>query len=89
MTKIRTGFIGAGGIARAHAYAINSLKYYYDDAPDVELFSVTSQRESSRNAFASKFGFQKAEPSRYCDKDRCEVRRGHGRSHEGHGPVIG
>jgi predicted dehydrogenase len=62
MTKIRTGFIGAGGIARAHVYAINSLKYYYDDAPDVELYSVTSQRESSRNAFAAKFGFQKAEP---------------------------
>ncbi|NPA36133.1 MAG: Gfo/Idh/MocA family oxidoreductase [Chlorobi bacterium] len=61
MEKVTTGFIGAGGIARAHAYAINSLKYYYDDAPEVVLHSVSSKRESSRKEFAKRFGFLKAE----------------------------
>ena len=28
-TPVRIGFLGAGGIAQAHAYALDSLKYYY------------------------------------------------------------
>ena len=51
------GFIGAGGIARAHAFSLNSLKYYYDDAPDVNFISVTSAREESRKGFAEKSNF--------------------------------
>jgi len=60
MSKINIGFIGAGGIARAHAYAINSLKYYYDDAPEISLYAVNSYRKESRDSFAEKYGFQKS-----------------------------
>jgi predicted dehydrogenase len=58
MTPINIGFMGAGGIARAHAFALNSLKYYYDDAPEIVFRSVTSQREESRSRFAGKYGFR-------------------------------
>jgi predicted dehydrogenase len=37
------------------------LKYYYDDAPDISLVSVTSSREESRTAFAKKYGFSTAQ----------------------------
>ncbi len=62
MTKMNqgkpiVGFIGAGGIARSHAYSLNSLKYYYDDAPDIELRTVCSETKESREAFGKKFGF--------------------------------
>jgi len=40
--KAVVGFIGAGGIARSHAFSLNSLKYYYNDAPDIELAAVCS-----------------------------------------------
>jgi predicted dehydrogenase len=53
----KIGFIGAGGIARSHAYSLNSLRYFYNNVPEVELAAVCSARESSREAFASKFGF--------------------------------
>ena len=33
--KAIVGFIGAGGIARSHAYSLNSLRYFYNDAPEV------------------------------------------------------
>lgn len=55
------GFIGAGGIARAHAFALNSLNFFYNDAPEVKLISVTSFREESRNNFAKSYEFLKAE----------------------------
>ena len=55
------GFIGAGGIARAHAFALNSLNFFYDDAPEIKLVSVTSFREESRKSFAKSYGFSKAE----------------------------
>lgn len=61
MQKIKVGFIGAGGIARAHVYAIQALPFYYVQVPDIELESVCSFREESRNAFAQKFGFNKAQ----------------------------
>jgi len=57
------GFIGAGGIARAHAFSLNSLKYYYDDVQDVNFISVTSSREESRSKFAAKYGFVRSESS--------------------------
>jgi predicted dehydrogenase len=53
------GFIGAGGIARSHAYSLNSLKYYYDDVPGIELAAVCSANPGSREAFAKRFGFKK------------------------------
>ncbi len=61
MDSIRIGFIGAGGIARSHAFSLNSLKFYYDDAPDISLVSVTSSREETRKVFAKKYGFSTAQ----------------------------
>ena len=56
--KIVVGFLGAGGIARSHAYSLNSLKYFYNDAPDIEFKAVCSVTEESRNTFAKNFGFK-------------------------------
>lgn len=61
MEKAVIGFIGAGGIARSHAYSLNSLKYFYDDAPDIDLESVCSATKESRDKFAGKFGFTKSD----------------------------
>lgn len=57
---ISAGFIGAGGIARSHAFSLNSIKYYYNDAPTAELTAVCSSTEKSRRAFASQYGFAQA-----------------------------
>ncbi len=61
MQKIHVGFLGAGGIACAHAYSIQALKYYYNDVPCLVTESVASVRKGSRDVFAKKFGFSKAE----------------------------
>lgn len=61
MQKIHVGFIGAGGIARAHVYAIQALKFYYNEVPEIVLESVASARQESREAFAKQMGFEKAE----------------------------
>ncbi|HKK43718.1 MAG TPA: Gfo/Idh/MocA family oxidoreductase, partial [Bacteroidales bacterium] len=58
--KIIAGFIGAGGIARAHAYCLDSLPYYYENIPGIELRMVCSAREESRQVFMKKYGFIKA-----------------------------
>lgn len=58
--KIKIGFLGAGGIARSHAYALNSLKYYYPEVPEIEFTAVCSARKESRDAFAEKFGFRQS-----------------------------
>ena len=60
METIRIGFIGAGGIAKAHAYAINALKFYYDNIPGLSLELITSVSEESRNLFVNKYGFKRA-----------------------------
>ena len=54
MKEVAVGFIGAGGIAKAHAYALQALKFYYEDVPEIHLLSVTSARETSRKSFALK-----------------------------------
>lgn len=59
---IRIGFLGAGGIARAHAYALNALKFYYPDAPVLEKTLVASPTPASREGFAERFGFKEALP---------------------------
>jgi predicted dehydrogenase len=56
----KVGFIGAGGIARSHAFAIGSLKYYYSNIAEIQLVAVTSATERSRNEFAGRYGFRKA-----------------------------
>ena len=61
MQKIHIGFIGAGGIARAHVYAIQALKFYYDQVPEVVLESVSSAHKESRQSFAAKYGFKNAQ----------------------------
>lgn len=61
MEKIKAGFIGAGGIARSHAYALQALKFYYDQAPVVTFESVCSATAAKREKFAGQFGFAKAE----------------------------
>ncbi|HLF32963.1 MAG TPA: Gfo/Idh/MocA family oxidoreductase [Cyclobacteriaceae bacterium] len=61
MDKIRTGFMGAGGIARAHAYALNSIKFYYNEVPRIEFESVTSRTPKSREDFAAKYSFNHAQ----------------------------
>jgi predicted dehydrogenase len=57
--EIIVGFIGAGGIARAHAFAINSLRYYYNNSPRIKLELVCSASEKNRLSFASNFGFNR------------------------------
>ncbi len=61
MQKIHVGFIGAGGIAQAHVYSIGALKFYYNKYPEIILESVASARKESRENFAKKFGFAKAQ----------------------------
>jgi predicted dehydrogenase len=63
MTKTwRIGFLGAGGIARAHAYALDALKFYYSDFPTIEKVFVASPTSASREGFASRYGFMEAIP---------------------------
>lgn len=61
MQKIHVGFIGAGGIARAHVYAIQALTFYYNEQPEIVLESVASARSESRETFARQLGFACAE----------------------------
>jgi len=56
------GFLGSGGIARSHAYSLNSLKFFYNDAPGIRLEAVCSATNESRTVFARQFGF-----GRSCD----------------------
>ena len=58
--KMVIGFLGAGGIARAHAFALNSLRYFYPEVPEIVFEAVCSARKQSRDAFAEKFNFQKS-----------------------------
>ena len=61
MGQVKVGFLGAGGIAQAHAYSMDVLKYYYPVGPERIRGSVASARLGSREKFAGKFGFRKAE----------------------------
>jgi predicted dehydrogenase len=60
--QVRIGFLGAGGIAQAHAYALDALKFYYADAPQVDKVFVASPTPASRERFAERFGFYEAIP---------------------------
>jgi predicted dehydrogenase len=57
---IIAGFIGAGGIARSHAYSLGALRYYYNDLPDIETVAVSSARKESRDSFQKLYGFRKS-----------------------------
>ena len=58
MQKIHVGFLGAGGIAQAHVYSIQALKFYYKEIPDIVLESVASARKESRESFSEKYSFK-------------------------------
>jgi predicted dehydrogenase len=60
MSKVVVGFLGAGGIARSHALALSTLKFYYSEVPEIQLEAVTSLREETRNYFAKKYEFRKS-----------------------------
>ena len=60
MAEHRIAFIGAGGIANAHAYALSALPFYYEDAPKFVLAAVSSVRSESRENFVDRFGFAEA-----------------------------
>ncbi|MDY6895245.1 MAG: hypothetical protein SVO01_07520, partial [Thermotogota bacterium] len=61
MTKsLRIAFLGSGGIARAHAFALDSLKHYYKDSPEIERVLVASPTQAHRESFASRYGFEEA-----------------------------
>jgi predicted dehydrogenase len=61
MKETGIGFIGAGGIAKAHVYALQAIKYYYNDAIPIRYVSVNSSRADSRKSFANAYGFEKAQ----------------------------
>ena len=61
MSTKKIGFLGAGGIAKAHAFSLNALCYYYPKTSQIILESVCSQREESREQFAADYGFRKAQ----------------------------
>jgi len=61
-SSVRIGFLGAGGIAQSHVFALDNLKYYYSEVPKVVKTVVASPTPSSREHFASRFGFQEAIP---------------------------
>jgi predicted dehydrogenase len=74
MSHKHIGFIGAGGIARAHAYALTALKYYYEDVPEIIFESVTSSRKESRGNFAKKYGFKTAQDiSEFSENDNIDT----------------
>ena len=58
--RVRIGFLGAGGIAKAHAYALDALKFYYSNAPTIDKVFVASPTPESRLSFAERFGFSEA-----------------------------
>jgi predicted dehydrogenase len=51
----RVGFVGGGAIARCHVFAMESMRFYYEDAASVRLALVTSGREERARAFAARF----------------------------------
>src|SRR5581483_336459 len=57
---MRVGFLGAGMIARCHAFAMGALRYYYDDVPAIVPTLVTSRRLERAQRFAQQYGFAAA-----------------------------
>ncbi len=72
--KIVAGFIGAGGIAKSHIYALNSINYYYDNSPGIDLESVCSLSKRRRDEFAARYGFSHSqEPVEFLKNDRIDT----------------
>lgn len=62
INRVRIGFLGAGGFAQAHSFALDTLKYYYPDVTSIEKNLVASPTPTSREKFVSRFGFKEAVP---------------------------
>ena len=60
--SIRVGFLGTGGFAQSHAYALDALNHYYPDAPQIEKVLVASPTPAHREAFAERYGFESSLP---------------------------
>ncbi len=72
--KAVTGFIGAGGIARAHVFALDSMRYFYNDAPEILKEAVCSSTSESREVFAEKFGFtHSSDPEVFFRNDKIDT----------------
>jgi Predicted dehydrogenases and related proteins len=56
----KIGFIGAGGIAHAHAFALKTLPCYYSNAPQIELSSVATSNLANGKKFAELYNFKKS-----------------------------
>jgi predicted dehydrogenase len=56
----RVAFVGAGAIARCHAFAMSAMRFYYEDAPETAPVLVTSARDERASAFALRYGFARA-----------------------------
>lgn len=55
------GIIGFGNMGKTHAYAINSLKYFYSDIDfDPVLYGVSASSYESARRYAEMFGFSRA-----------------------------
>jgi predicted dehydrogenase len=56
----RVAFVGTGWMARCHAYALDALPVYYDDAPAVRRLMAVSPTPERASAFAERHGFARA-----------------------------
>ncbi|MCU0409023.1 MAG: Gfo/Idh/MocA family oxidoreductase [Bacteroidales bacterium] len=54
------GFLGAGGIARAHAFSIKAIRFYYSNPPEARFEAVASATGGSRKDFAMKYDFKRS-----------------------------
>lgn len=60
MSERRIGFVGAGAIARYHAFALDALRHYYSDQPRIVPVAISSASEQSRSQAAKRYGFAHA-----------------------------
>ncbi len=58
--QLNIGFLGAGGIAKSHVFALDALRYYYQDSPQIHKQVVATPNLKSRTTFAENFNFQEA-----------------------------
>ena len=53
--SFKIGFVGVGGMAHNHMYAINALRTYYTDIPSIEVLAVSSATAAKRESFAKRY----------------------------------
>ena len=60
MQQVQTAFLGAGGIAEAHSFAIDALPHFYKQSIKVSKAVVASRTRASAASFAEEHGFKNA-----------------------------